>query len=94
MPVLRRPSHSGNGLRDTVTPKRPASAASVVRQSRFPEHPPAMKPGEGSSTDAVIRWPGCSSGTRCSTDAQDLTAQREALTALGVKPNRIYAITA
>ena len=27
---------------------------------------------------------------RCSTDAQDLTAQRDALTALGVKPNRIY----
>jgi DNA invertase Pin-like site-specific DNA recombinase len=27
---------------------------------------------------------------RCSTDAQDLTAQRDALIALGVKPNRIY----
>ena len=27
---------------------------------------------------------------RCSTDAQDLTAQRDALAALGVKPNRIY----
>lgn len=27
---------------------------------------------------------------RCSTDAQDLTAQRDALTVLGVKPNRIY----
>src|ERR1035437_2251496 len=27
---------------------------------------------------------------RCSTDAQDLTAQRDALTALGVKPDRIY----
>ena len=27
---------------------------------------------------------------RCSTDAQDLTAQREALTALGVQPDRIY----
>ncbi|WP_239591736.1 recombinase family protein [Mycolicibacterium tusciae] len=27
---------------------------------------------------------------RCSTNAQDLTAQRDALTALGVKPNRIY----
>jgi DNA invertase Pin-like site-specific DNA recombinase len=27
---------------------------------------------------------------RCSTDAQDLTAQRHALIALGVKPNRIY----
>src|SRR5450631_2857252 len=27
---------------------------------------------------------------RCSTDAQDLTAQRDALTALGVQPNRIY----
>jgi DNA invertase Pin-like site-specific DNA recombinase len=27
---------------------------------------------------------------RCSTDAQDLTAQRDALTAHGVKPNRIY----
>ena len=27
---------------------------------------------------------------RCSTDAQDLTAQRNALTALGVKANRIY----
>ena len=27
---------------------------------------------------------------RCSTDSQDLTAQRKALTALGVKPNRIY----
>jgi DNA invertase Pin-like site-specific DNA recombinase len=26
---------------------------------------------------------------RCSTDAQDVTAQRDALTALGVKPNRI-----
>jgi hypothetical protein len=27
---------------------------------------------------------------RCSTDEQDLTAQREALIALGVKPDRIY----
>lgn len=27
---------------------------------------------------------------RCSTDAQDLTAQRDALTTLGEKPNRIY----
>jgi len=27
---------------------------------------------------------------RCSTDAQDLTVQRDALMALGVKPNRIY----
>ncbi len=27
---------------------------------------------------------------RCSTDTQDLTAQRTALTALGVKPDRIY----
>jgi DNA invertase Pin-like site-specific DNA recombinase len=27
---------------------------------------------------------------RCSTDAQDLTAQRDALIALGVKPDRIY----
>src|SRR6266446_4294596 len=27
---------------------------------------------------------------RCSTGNQDLTAQRDALTALGVKPNRIY----
>ncbi len=27
---------------------------------------------------------------RCSTDAQDLTAQRGALTALGVQPDRIY----
>src|SRR6266487_2305009 len=27
---------------------------------------------------------------RCSTDAQDLTAQRDALTALGVHPDRIY----
>lgn len=27
---------------------------------------------------------------RCSTDAQDLTAQHDALTTLGVKPNRIY----
>ena len=27
---------------------------------------------------------------RCSTDSQDLTAQRNALTGLGVKPNRIY----
>ncbi len=27
---------------------------------------------------------------RCSTDSQDLTAQRDALTALGVTPDRIY----
>jgi DNA invertase Pin-like site-specific DNA recombinase len=27
---------------------------------------------------------------RCSTDAQDLTAQHDALTTLGMKPNRIY----
>jgi len=27
---------------------------------------------------------------RCSTDAQDLTAQRDALAALGVEPERIY----
>src|SRR2546430_6934081 len=27
---------------------------------------------------------------RCSTDEQDLTAQRDALSALGVKPNRVY----
>ena len=28
---------------------------------------------------------------RCSTDTQDLTAQHDGLTALGVKANRIYA---
>jgi len=27
---------------------------------------------------------------RCSTDTQDLTAQRDGLAALGVKPNRVY----
>jgi len=27
---------------------------------------------------------------RCSTDTQDLTAQRQALTALGIDPARIY----
>ena len=34
--------------------------------------------------------PNSGTNARCSTDAQDLTAQRNALTALGVKPNRIY----
>ncbi|MGH3196614.1 MAG: hypothetical protein ACRDNT_11925 [Streptosporangiaceae bacterium] len=29
--------------------------------------------------------------TRCSTDARDLTAQRDALTAPGGQPDRIYA---
>ncbi len=27
---------------------------------------------------------------RCSTDTQDLTAQRDGLAALGVKPHRVY----
>ena len=31
---------------------------------------------------------------RCSTDQQDLTAQRDGLTALGVSPARIYVVTA
>ncbi len=44
-------------------------------------------PGDGGLTATVIRWPGYA---RCSTDSQDLTAQRNALTALGVKANRIY----
>ena len=34
-----------------------------------------------------VRLVGCA---RCSTDAQDLTDQRDALSALRVKPNRIY----
>ena len=31
---------------------------------------------------------------RCSTDQQDLTAQRDGLLAMGVEPERIYATTA
>lgn len=49
-------------------------------------------PGEGSSTATVAR-PVASvliGYASCSTDAQDLTAQRETLTALGVQPDRIY----
>src|SRR5450759_4831867 len=66
-------------------------AASGLRHRRFPEAPPAIMPSEGSLTATVVGWPECSSGyARCSTDAHDLTAQRDALAALGVKPNRIY----
>ncbi|MDQ3156728.1 MAG: recombinase family protein [Actinomycetota bacterium] len=38
----------------------------------------------------VGRWPGRNITARCSTDEQDLTAQRNALTALGVAEKRIY----
>ena len=41
----------------------------------------------GNPTHGNSRRP---TNARCSTDAQDLTAQRDALVALGVKPNRIY----
>ncbi|MEO8521116.1 MAG: hypothetical protein ABI603_07130, partial [Acidobacteriota bacterium] len=40
------------------------------------------------STDETRRNSG--TNARCSTDQQDLTVQRDALTALGVKPDRIY----
>ncbi len=48
-------------------------------------------PGEDSLSGTV--WPMAAmliGYARCSTDNQDLTAQRDGLTALGVKPNRIY----
>jgi len=48
-------------------------------------------PGEGPSTGAVKRMATMLVGyARCSTDDQDLTAQRNALEALGVKPERTY----
>src|SRR5512144_406353 len=48
-------------------------------------------PGEGGLTGYGHPVAGMLVGyARCSTDAQDLTAQRDALTALGVKPDRIY----
>lgn len=48
-------------------------------------------PGEGSSTGYGHPVTGMLIGyARCSTDTQDLTAQRNALTALGVTPDRLY----
>jgi len=48
-------------------------------------------PGEGSSTGTVLIMAAMLIGyARCSTDNQDLTAQRDGLGALGVKPKRIY----
>jgi DNA invertase Pin-like site-specific DNA recombinase len=47
----------------------------------------APTPGGGRFIELA---PGHASDARCSTDAQDLTAQRDALTALGVHPDRIY----
>src|SRR5690348_16270767 len=46
-------------------------------------------PGEGSSTGAVIRWPACSSGTHAAPPTRKTSPQRDALTALGVQPDRI-----
>jgi Resolvase, N terminal domain len=48
-------------------------------------------PGEGSSTGYGHPVTGMLIGyARCSTDTQDLTTQRNALTALGVTPDRLY----
>lgn len=61
------------------------------RRRKIPEDPPAVMPGDGGLTAYGHPVTGMLIGyARCSTDAQDLTAQRNALTALGVKASRIY----
>jgi hypothetical protein len=48
-------------------------------------------PGEGRSTGTFHRMARMLVGyARCSTDDQDLTAQRDALVGMGVEPKRIY----
>ncbi len=61
------------------------------RRTAIPRRPARDKAREGSSTGTVPAMVAMLIGyARCSTDNQDLTAQRGGLTALGVKANRIY----
>jgi len=51
-------------------------------------------PGEGRTTSNTPAVTAIKIGyARVSTDGQDLTAQRQALAALGVQPDRVYGIT-
>jgi len=78
-------SHKG-GLCDTVPPTHRSARRQL---SLTPGH------GHGSVIPMPPSQPTVAAGlqigyARCSTDEQDLTAQRETLVALGVEPNRIY----
>jgi DNA invertase Pin-like site-specific DNA recombinase len=58
-----------------------------VSRKTPPDEMPGERPAYGTH---FVGCPGCSSATRASTDAQDLTAQRDALQALGVPSDRLY----
>src|ERR1700716_4157848 len=94
------PAARADGLRPrpSRTAARNRSPAAESNRTYIAE-PPSQKalrrsiePGGWGLTGTVFRWPECSSGyARCLFDAQDLTAQHDALpSTLGVKANRIY----
>src|ERR1700687_2581182 len=92
------PAARADGLRPrpSRTAARNRSPAAESNRTYIAE-PPSQKalrrsiePGVGPNRDSVPVAGMLVGDARCSTDAQDLTAQHDALTTFGVKANRIY----
>ncbi len=93
--TVRSVCQLGNPLRHTTQhpTNQPAIRAlpPTGPDPRFPYDPPEKMPGDGGLTGTLPAMSELLVGyARCSTDKQDLTAQREALSALGVATKRIY----
>ncbi len=82
--VVRKTNHQR--APEPVPGLHPLASGPVV-----PLDPPGEMPGGGGLTATVFRMTEMLIGyARCSTDEQDLTSQRDALSRLGVSAKRIY----